>query len=165
MKTFTQRDIDMACTVNMIALIGFGLIFAVASALSHPIDPVLVQEGAFTKRVYGRARAEVVRIKDGDTITFNIDGYPPIVGHEIDVRVYGIDTAELRSGGETAREYVIARLPLGTEVVLDNLRRGKYFRIVADVILPNGESLARELLERDLAYEYFGGTKKEIPHE
>jgi micrococcal nuclease len=33
---------------------------------------------------------------DGDTIRFNLPGYPPIVGKDIRVRVNGIDTPEIK---------------------------------------------------------------------
>ena len=43
-------------------------------------------------------------------------------------------------------------------VDLKNIERGKYFRIVADVIV-DGESLADILIETGLAVPYDGGTK------
>ena len=147
-------------------VLGAGILFFLSITIlvwAHPIDPTLVLDGPFKHRVYGRTRATVVQIKDGDTISFNIADYPKIVGHEIDVRVYGVDTPELSEGGSESLEYVRDVLPPGTEVVLDRLRRGKYFRIVADVILPDGSSLAQQLLERELAVPYFGGKKGETP--
>jgi endonuclease YncB( thermonuclease family) len=41
---------------------------------------------------------------------------------------------------------------------LTKLQRGKYFRVVADVII-DGVSLEQELLENKLAYKYTGGKK------
>jgi len=41
---------------------------------------------------------------------------------------------------------------------LTNLQRGKYFRIVANVVV-DGVSLGQELLDNKLAYEYSGGKK------
>lgn len=126
---------------------------------AHPINDTLILKGPFKHRVYGRVYAKIVKITDGDTVTVNISGYPPLVGHEISVRVYGVDTAELSDGGQAAKQYVASLLPPDTEVVLDNMRRGKYFRIVADVVLSNGRSLSQLLLSNDLAVEYDGGTK------
>jgi len=44
------------------------------------------------------------------------------------------------------------------EIKLTNLQRGKYFRVVANVVV-DGVSLERELLDNKLAYRYDGGTK------
>jgi len=41
---------------------------------------------------------------------------------------------------------------------LTNSQRGKYFRMVANV-LADGVSLEKELLDNKLAYEYSGGGK------
>jgi endonuclease YncB( thermonuclease family) len=43
-------------------------------------------------------------------------------------------------------------------IKLTNLQRGKYFRVVANVVV-DGVSLERELLDNKLAYRYDGGTK------
>ena len=46
-------------------------------------------------------------------------------------------------------------------IELHNIKRGKYFRIVADVIV-DGKSVKDELIKSKLAYPYKGGTKKKI---
>ena len=44
------------------------------------------------------------------------------------------------------------------EIKLNEIQRGKYFRVVAKVFI-DGVSLEKELLENDLAYRYKGGKK------
>ena len=41
---------------------------------------------------------------------------------------------------------------------MTNLQRGKYFRVVANVLV-DGVSLEQELLDNELAYRYDGGKK------
>jgi endonuclease YncB( thermonuclease family) len=115
----------------------------------------------FKHRTYGDIDAVVMRVVDGDTLYVRIANVHPIVGYEIGIRVYGIDTRELNDGGNKSKEFAKTFLKPGDKVVLKNLRRGKYFRIVADVIV-NGESLAEILLEKGLAYPYYGGKKRPI---
>jgi len=57
-----------------------------------------------------------------------------------------------------ARDFVRSKLANAKEIRLHELQRGKYFRIVADVIV-DGMSLEKELLENELAYKYSGGKK------
>jgi len=114
----------------------------------------------FKYRIYENFDAVVMRVVDGDTIYVRINDVPAIMGYEIGIRVYGIDTRELDDGGNKSKEYAKTLLKPGDKVKLTNTRRGKYFRIVADVIMADGQSLAEILLEKDLAYPYYGGTKR-----
>ena len=113
----------------------------------------------FKHRIYGDTQAEVVRVVDGDTFYARIKDFHPIVGYEIGIRVYGIDTREKDDGGDIAKDLVTTLLTPGKRVTLSDMRRGKFFRIVADVTV-DGQSLADILIEKGLAYEYYGGTKR-----
>jgi len=53
---------------------------------------------------------------------------------------------------------VRSKLANAKEIKLNKLQRGKYFRLVADVMV-DGVSLGQELLENELAYKYSGGKK------
>ena len=106
-----------------------------------------------------------VKNYDGDTITFDIPYLPPIVGDKINIRVNGFDTPEMK--GKCPKEKALARevqryvnnLLVNTyRVDLLNIKRGKYFRIVADVMV-DGRSLTRLLLDKDYAVVYNGDTK------
>lgn len=81
------------------------------------------------------------------------------------IRIYGIDTPELR--GTTgrikdlayeAKHFTKMVLENAKVIELRNMRRGKYFRVVAEVYV-NDASLAKMLLDKRLAKEYYGGTK------
>jgi micrococcal nuclease len=102
---------------------------------------------------------------DGDTIRFNLPGYPPIAGKDIRVRVNGIDTPEIKGKCEKekyeaqqARDMVADILKGPEKITLKNMKRGKYFRIAADIIV-GGENLADLLIEAGMAIKYNGGNK------
>jgi endonuclease YncB( thermonuclease family) len=109
--------------------------------------------------------SKVISVYDGDTFRVNIDSLPPIVGKNIPIRVNGVDTPEIRGKCQyekdlalEARDFVRVKLANAKEIKLTNLQRGKYFRVVANVVV-DGVSLERELLDNKLAYEYDGGKK------
>jgi endonuclease YncB( thermonuclease family) len=109
--------------------------------------------------------SKVISVYDGDTFRVNIDSLPPIVGKNIAIRVNGIDTPEIRGKCQyekdlalEARDFVRNKLANAKEIKLTNLQRGKYFRVVANVVV-DGVSLEQELLDNKLAYEYSGGKK------
>ncbi len=109
---------------------------------------------------------KLVRVVDGDTIIVDIEGWPPIIGEQIGVRVSGCDTPELRdkrpeirAKARCARDVVKAMLQAAGYIELRNIRRGKYFRIVADVYA-DGYNLADLLISAGHALPYAGGTKQ-----
>ena len=102
---------------------------------------------------------------DGDTIRFNLPGLHPIIGNDVRVRVNGIDTPEIKGkckkekyDAQQAREFVKDILQDAERIDLKNMERGKYFRIVADVIA-DGDDLGELLVEAGLAVRYDGGKK------
>lgn len=109
---------------------------------------------------------QVLKNYDGDTITVNIPNVPALIGKNISVRVFGIDTPEVKTknncekeAGRIARNLVASTLRNAQSVELHNVQRDKYFRILADVIV-DGRSLKDILLKNNLAYAYDGGTKQ-----
>ena len=109
--------------------------------------------------------SRVISVYDGDTFRVDIDSLPPIVGKNIPIRLNGVDTPEIQGKCQyekdlalKARDFVRNKLANAKEVKLTKLQRGKYFRVVADVMI-DGVSLGRELLENKLAYKYTGGKK------
>jgi micrococcal nuclease len=109
--------------------------------------------------------SKVISVYDGDTFRVDIDSLPPIVGKNIPIRLNGVDTPEIRGKCKyekdlalKARDFVRNKLASAKEIKLTKLQRGKYFRVVADVII-DGVSLEKELLENKLAYKYTGGKK------
>ncbi len=109
--------------------------------------------------------SKVISVYDGDTFRVNIASLPPIVGKNIAIRLNGVDTPEIRGKCQyeknlalEARDFVRGKLANAKEIKLTNLQRGKYFRVVANVLV-DGVSLEQELLDNELAYGYDGGKK------
>jgi len=109
--------------------------------------------------------SKVISVYDGDTFRVDIDSLPPIVGKNIPIRLNGVDTPEIQGKCEyekdlalKARDFVRDKLANAKEIKLTKLQRGKYFRVVADVMI-DGVSLEQELLDNELAYKYTGGKK------
>jgi len=117
-------------------------------------------------RTYGNAVVErVTSVYDGDTFRCDIAGWPAIIGERIGVRINGIDTPEMRDRRPKIRElarqakmFTVQALRSAKRIELRDMKRGKYFRIVADVFV-DGRSLADMLIETGLAKPYGGGKK------
>lgn len=108
----------------------------------------------------------VISVYDGDSFRVDLEGsYPEVFSKNIPVRLSNVDTPELRSSSmiekklaQLAKLYTRQRLEKAKEIVLKNIKRGKYFRIIADVYV-DGKNLGEELIEKEFAQPYFGGTK------
>lgn len=116
-------------------------------------------------KTYGDAVVKVISIYDGDTFFVDICNWPDIIGKRVGVRINGIDTPEIRTKNNyekmlarAAKEAVAEKLRNADKVELKNIKRGKYFRIVADVIV-DGDDLGSFLLSRRLAKPYDGDAK------
>jgi endonuclease YncB( thermonuclease family) len=121
---------------------------------------------SISNKNYGSAVvSEVTSIYDGDTFRVNLKGYPEIIGNRIGIRINGIDTPEMRARCEEekslarqAKEFAVTQLRRANKVELRNMKRGKYFRIVADVYV-DGKDLGTMLVDNGLAVSYDGGHK------
>ncbi|WP_291793098.1 hypothetical protein [Candidatus Thioglobus sp.] len=69
----------------------------------------------------------------------------------------GVDTLEIQGKCQYEKNLAL-KVRDFVRVKLANLQRGKYFRVVASVLV-DGVSLEQELLDNKLAYEYSGGKK------
>ena len=103
---------------------------------------------------------------DADTINVNIPNVPSMIGDKIGVRIYGIDTPEIKGHclkeiqiAVKAKEYVTLKLKNAKQIDLKNIRRDKYFRILADVYYDN-ILLSNDLIKLKYARPYFGDTKQ-----
>jgi micrococcal nuclease len=109
----------------------------------------------------------IVSVYDGDTIKVDINSYPDVIGKGVSIRVANIDTPELRGAkcelekglGLLARDFAIVFMNRCNHIMLRNVQRDKYFRLVAEVHCEN-QSLGDELIKVNLAYPYTGGTKQ-----
>ena len=116
---------------------------------------------------YGNATvSEITSIYDGDTFRANIKGYPAIVGEHMSIRINGIDTPELRGQcdkekqlARKAKQFTVEHLRAAKNITLKNIKRGKYFRLIADVYI-DGANLGEQLIKHGHAVRYDGGTKK-----
>lgn len=127
--------------------------------------------------VPSRTRVLVHGCYDGDTCTVTIPSWPPVVGEKIPVRILGIDAPERK--GKCAAEIALAtearrflegrlraRYPDSAEplrlrpvrVELSEMRRDKYFRILARV-WADGQEVGPLLIQAGLARSYAGGPR------
>jgi micrococcal nuclease len=109
-----------------------------------------------------------VRNYDADTVTFNIPNAHPLLGKNISVRVMGVDTPEMKTKNSCekekariAKKIVSSLMSKAKRIDLTNVKRDKYFRILADIEI-DGVSLSHYLLKNNLAYPYYGGTKRTL---
>lgn len=109
--------------------------------------------------------SSIASIYDGDTIHVNIDNWPPVIGHDVGVRIRGIDTPEMhdsrpeiRAKAIEARNYVMKQLNGQHTIILRHIGRDKYFRLLANVEV-DGKDLGSALLKNGLARPYDGGKK------
>jgi len=115
---------------------------------------------------YGSAIvSEVTSIYDADTFRVNIKNWPDIVGRRMSVRVNGIDAPEIRGKckeekrlASQAKQFTVKLLRSANVIELRNIKRGKYFRLLADVYIDN-KSLSEVLIMNNHARIYDGGTK------
>lgn len=116
---------------------------------------------------YGdRPGAKYISCYDADTCTFTIPGIDPLIGWEIPVRVRGIDAPEIRGNCQMenekalqARDVARATLEKAQVIILRNVGRDKYFRILAGVEV-DGLDLANLLVESGLVAPWDGESPK-----
>jgi micrococcal nuclease len=133
--------------------------FQASFVLAQQIDPCAHDSQTFRC-------VRFIKNYDADTITVKIPGIHPLLGDKISVRVAHIDTPEIKGqlpcekeAARTARRLVENQLKHAKRIDLKNVRRDKYFRILADVEI-DGHDLKEILLKNRLAYQYEGGTKQ-----
>jgi micrococcal nuclease len=118
--------------------------------------------------IYGPYPAELVEVKDGDTVVLSINHWP---GHTvtISVREFGIDTPEKRTrdlnvkalgllATLATRKFLTNKL-----ITVDNIHYGKYAGRVLGSVYADGESLADHMMVGGFAQEYYGGQRPTWP--
>lgn len=114
--------------------------------------------------------AKVLRVVDGDTIDVDIDLGFGVWLKKQRIRFYGIDTPETRTRdleekkkGLAAKHFVELACPVGSTVKLRSHDRGKFGRILGEIIVPdsnyNNCTLNEILVREGHAEEYFGGKR------
>lgn len=120
-----------------------------------------------TPKSYGNVTvSRLVKVYDGDTIMVDIDYWPGIVGENISVRILGIDAPEIRTKDLHEKELAIKAKEAmqlifsnAKHIVLKNIKRDKYFRILSDVYV-DGVNVSETMLKTKLVHAYDGKTKK-----
>ncbi|MCH7499244.1 MAG: thermonuclease family protein [Nitrospinae bacterium] len=137
------------------------ILLLVIAAFLLDISPILA-----APVIQGPVGAHVINVYDGDT--FTVEAYPwPGLGAKANVRLNGVDTPEIRGKCNAenqkaieAREFVKG-LILGELVFLENVKYGKYGgRVIADVKLNGGDTLATKIIHQGLGREYHGGARE-----
>lgn len=129
---------------------------------------VLISVANAAPKTYGDFTVErLISVYDGDTIRVDIANCTePLLCKNISIRVFGIDTPEIRGKcpsekrlAKIARNKMREVLKSAKVIELKSTKRGKYFRIVASVFADDVE-VADLLIEQKLAFRYFGGKKQ-----
>lgn len=132
----------------------------------------------YPRKTFGRAIvSNVGKISDGDTFRCDLVAcivrgpgsvfeYPSIIADDIPVRIKNVDCPPMRGASglqlERAIEsymYLERILKNANIILLDNMSRGKYFRILADVVV-DGELLSQLIIQNKYGRPYRGGPKK-----
>lgn len=105
--------------------------------------------------IAGTIHAEVLSVRDGDTLTVKAHIWPDIEAHAV-IRLRDIDAPELNAPCHSARilaQHAHERLQelAGKQVQLANLADGLYGRKVADVLDMEGNNIATQLVAEGLA--------------
>lgn len=107
---------------------------------------------------------KVLRVIDGDTIKVWHNSVPEHL-RETNVRLAGIDTPEMK--GQCEKEKALAReakkfiedtLNSSNKVLFDVIDRDKYGRYLV-VVHADSININKSLINKGLAYEYYGATK------
>jgi endonuclease YncB( thermonuclease family) len=112
---------------------------------TFPILLALIVAGSARGSDYS---ARVVGISDGDTITVLKDRT------QVRIRLHGIDAPETgQDHGSRAKQFA-SELAFGKQVTIRVRTTDRYGRTVADVILPDGRWLNREMVRAGMAWWY-----------
>ncbi len=104
-------------------------------------------------------------VYDGDTPWVDIPYLGPELGHGFPIRIYGIDTAEMKTKDPyekkcaiAAQNFILDQFLNAKSIELQGAMEGKYFRLVSDIYF-DGKSLTSMLVDMRLGYIYLGETK------
>ena len=93
--------------------------------------------------------ARVVGVSDGDTLTVLT-----AEKRQVKMRLHGIDAPETGQDFGSRAKQAASELAFGKQVTVSEVDKDRYGRTVAEVILPDGRSLNREMVGRGMAWWY-----------
>ena len=115
------------------------------------------------------------RIKDGDSLVGDLDLGMRVWMHDVDLRLFAIDTPEIRAiGGKkllkryglTVKQYLEDTLTIGEVYTIKTYKdqRGKFGRVLAKVYHKglNKRCLNEELVLQHMAIPYNGESREEV---
>jgi micrococcal nuclease len=121
-------------------------------------------------------KARIIKIVDGDTLHALVKANEKSDAMEEKIRLFGINAPELHPKPGTPKESFIPQnfsqeacdflaelCPLQSEVTLELHDRDKYGRLLAVIVLKDGRSVNRLLIEKGLAKSYFPYSSKHDP--
>lgn len=120
------------------------------------------------KPTYGPYRAEVIKVKDGDTVLLDVAIWPNLT-KRISLRLNGVNTAEKRGKGVTGCEKKAAQksteftqqfLKNSKFVFVSGVKLGKYAGRALGNISKGKQDLGKALLEAGHARPYSGGKRE-----
>lgn len=91
---------------------------------------------------------KVVGVSDGDSLTV-LDGTT-----QVRVRLHGIDCPERGQAFGAAARRLTSSLAFGKTVTVRPRGKDRYARVLAEVVLPDGRTLNRELVAAGMAWHY-----------
>ena len=131
--------------------------------------PCFVAATSFAEsKLPGPYPATVISVTDGDTVKVKVRIWLGLY-QEIAVRIGGIDTPEISMSkcpkekelGKEAKKFLESVLPTGSTVGLRDISADKYGgRVVASIVMTDGEDIGQLLLTRGMAFTYNGRTKR-----
>lgn len=93
--------------------------------------------------------AKVVGVSDGDTLTVLT-----AEKRQVKIRLHGIDAPETGQDFGSRAKQTASEMAFGKQVTIREMDRDRYGRTVAEVILPDGRNLNRELTRRGMCWWY-----------
>ena len=112
--------------------------------------------------------ALILRVIDGDTVTFLAEWLPDPLKKELSIRIYGVDTPEKGSRAKCdlenkkaidASKFTKKMIESSTNIQIVLFDWDKYGGRVLGDVLVDGKSLRKELINKGFAREYYGQTK------
>lgn len=108
---------------------------------------------------------KVVEVYDGDTIFIDLPDQHPLFGQRMGVRIFGIDTPEIRTKnscekekGQKAKKLLEKVIEKAAKIDVINVQKDKFFRILG-MVLVDGKPVIDILIEANLAFPYYGEKK------
>ncbi len=111
-------------------------------------------------------KVRVTRVLTGDRILVEFCGAPAVIGMDVEVKLASHNTADVNErGGRAAYEFTSAVLrDAHYEVTLRNVRRDRYYRLLADVyICECGSNLGDKLRAEGLTLDCAAPPPRPLP--